>query len=69
MKNKKRKYVLKKWFEKLNCWNLGLWFMFVATTIDNVLENSLYDTVLIVWSLFAIGSFILLSKFTNVFDN
>lgn len=65
---KKRKYVLKKWFERLNCINLFMWFMFVATTIDNVLENALYDKILVIWTILAIGSFLLLDKFTNVFD-
>ena len=44
----KKKRVLKSWLVKVLSCILGSWLFFVATTIDNVLENRMYDIVLIV---------------------
>ena len=63
-----KKRMLKKWVVKVLGFILGSWFFFVATTIDNVLENRTYDIILIVWTVLAIGSFILLDKYSNAFD-
>jgi hypothetical protein len=63
-----KKRMLKKWVVKVLGFILGSWFFFVATTIDNVLENRTYDIILIVWTALAIGSFILLDKYSNAFD-
>ena len=63
-----KKRMLKKWVVKVLGFILGSWFFFVATTIDNVLENRTYDIILIVWIALAIGSFILLNKYSNAFD-
>ena len=60
--------MLKKWVVKVLGFILGSWFFFVATTIDNVLENRIYDIILIVWTALAIGSFVLLDKYSNAFD-
>ena len=46
---------------------LGSWIVFVATTIDSI-GNKTYDIVLIVWTILAIGSFVLLDKYSNAFD-
>lgn len=46
---------------------LGSWIVFVATTIDSI-GNKTYDIVLIIWTAFAIGSFVLLDKYSNAFD-
>ena len=63
-----KKRMLKKWVVKVLGFILGSWIVFVATTIDNVLENRTYDIILIVWTALAIGSFIILYKYSNVFD-
>ena len=63
-----KKRMLKKWVVKVLGFILGSWIVFVAITIDNVLENRTYDTILIVWTALAIGSFILLGKYSNTFD-
>ena len=64
----KKKRVLKNWVVKVLGWVLGSWIFFVDTTIDNVLENRVYDIVLVVWTILAIGSFVLLDKYSNAFD-
>ena len=64
----KKERVLKSWLVKVLGWVLGSWIVFVATTIDNVLENRVYDIVLIVWTVLTISSFVLLNKYSNVFD-
>lgn len=64
----KKERVLKSWLVKVLGWVLGSWIVFVATTIDNVLENRVYDIVLIVWTALAISSFVLLNKYSNAFD-
>lgn len=64
----KKKRVLKSWLVKVLSWVLGSWIFFVATAIDNVLENRVYDTVLIVWTALVISSFVLLNKYSNAFD-
>ena len=48
-------------------WVLGSWIVFVATTIDSI-GNKTYDIILIVWTALVIGSFVLLDKYSNVFD-
>ena len=64
----KKKRVLKSWVVKVLGWVLGSWFFFVATTIDNVLENKTYDIVLVVWTLLAIGSFYLLENYSDALE-
>ena len=63
-----KKRILKKWVVKVLGFILASWFFFVVTTIDSVLENRTYDIILIVWTALAIGSFILLNKYSNAFD-
>ena len=69
-KNKKR--VLKGWFQNLNCYSLGGWFVWICTTIDtidlpfNQIKGYLIFTS--VWTLLAILSFYLLLKYTNLFE-
>ena len=63
----KKKRVLKSWLVKVLGWVLGSWIVFVATTIDSI-GNKTYDIVLVVWTTLAIGSFVLLSKYSNAFD-
>ena len=63
----KKKRVLKSWLVKVLGWVLGSWIVFVATTIDSI-GNKTYDIILIVWTALAIGSFVLLDKYSNVFD-
>ena len=64
----KKERVLKSWLVKVLGWVVGSWIVFVATTIDNVLENRVYDIVLIVWTALVISSFVLLNKYSNAFD-
>lgn len=64
----KKKRVLKDWVVKVLGWVLGSWFFFVCTTIDNVLENRVYDIVLVVWTLLAIGSFYLLENYSDALE-
>ena len=59
----KKERVLKSWLVKVLSW-----IFFVATAIDNVLENRVYDIVLIVWTALVISSFVLLNKYSNAFD-
>ena len=63
----KKKRVLKSWLVKVLGWVLGSWIVFVATTIDSI-GNKTYDIILIVWTAFVIGSFVLLDKYSNAFD-
>jgi hypothetical protein len=63
----KKKRVLKSWLVKVLGWVLGSWIVFVATTIDSI-GNKTYDIILIVWTALAIGSFVLLDKYSNAFD-
>ena len=63
----KKKRVLKSWLVKVLGWVLGGWIVFVATTIDSI-GNKTYDIVLVVWTALAIGSFVLLDKYSNAFD-
>lgn len=63
----KKKRVLKSWLVKVLGWILGSWIVFVATTIDSI-GNKTYDIILIVWTALAIGSFVLLDKYSNAFD-
>ena len=64
----KKKRVLKDWVVKVLGWVLGSWFFFVCTTIDNVLENRVYDIVLVIWTLLAIGSFYLLENYSDALE-
>ena len=63
----KKKRVLKSWLVKVLGWVLGSWIVFVATTIDSI-GNKTYDIILIIWTALAIGSFVLLDKYSNAFD-
>lgn len=63
----KKKRVLKSWLVKVLGWVLGSWIVFVATTIDSI-GNKIYDIILIIWTALAIGSFVLLDKYSNAFD-
>lgn len=63
----KKKRVLKSWLVKVLGWVLGSWIVFVATTIDSI-GNKTYDIILVVWTALAIGSFVLLDKYSNAFD-
>lgn len=63
----KKKRVLKSWLVKVLGWVLGSWIVFVATTIDSI-GNKTYDIILVVWTVLAIGSFVLLDKYSNAFD-
>lgn len=63
----KKKRILKSWLVKVLGWVLGSWIVFVATTIDSI-GNKTYDIILIIWTALAIGSFVLLDKYSNTFD-
>ena len=63
----KKEKVLKSWLVKVLGWVLGSWIVFVATTIDSI-GNKTCDIILIVWTALAIGSFLLLDKYSNAFD-
>ena len=63
----KKKRVLKNWVVKVLGWVLGLWIVFVATTIDSI-GNKVYDIILVVWTLLAIGSFYLLENYSNALE-
>lgn len=63
-----KKRTLKGWVVKLLGSVLGGYIFFVATSIDNI-GNSNYNTILIIWTMLAIISYCLLSKYSNVFDN
>ena len=60
--------MLKNWVIKVLGWVLGSWFFFIGTTIDS-LGNKTYDIILIVWSALAIISFVLLKKYSKVFED
>lgn len=63
-----KKTKLKGWIEKLLSAIVCGYLMFIATTIDNVLENKIYDTILVVWTILAIGSFYLIQKYGKSFE-
>lgn len=63
----KKKRILKSWLVKVLGCVLGSWIVFVATTIDSI-GNKTYDIILIIWTALAIGSFVLLDKYSNAFD-
>ena len=67
---KKRKVVLKKWFERVLEFIVFSWIMFCCTTIDSIDLTcyTMYDKILVVWTILAILSFHLLSKYTHCFD-
>lgn len=62
-----KKRMLRNWLVKVLSFVLCSWVIFVATTAES-LGNKTYDSILIVWTALAIGSFILLDKYSNVFD-
>lgn len=70
MNNKRKKRVLKNWVVKVLGFVLFGWFMFVSTTIDSIDLTcyTLYDKILVVWTILALVSFHLLSKYSNAFD-
>lgn len=63
---KKRR--LKGWLVKLLSWVLGGYIFFIAITIDS-LGNKTYNTILIIWTILALISFYLLSKYSKVFED
>ncbi len=63
----KKKRVLRNWLVKALSSILVLWIVFVATTIDSI-GNRVYDIVLVIWTLLAIGSFYLLENYSNAFE-
>ena len=63
----KKKRVLKDWVVKVLGWVLGLWIVFVATTIDSI-GNKVYDIILVVWTILAIGSFYLLENYSDALE-
>lgn len=65
-----KKRVLRKWVVKVLSFILFGWIMFCATTIDSIdlTTYTLYDKILVVWTILALVSFHLLSKYSNVFD-
>lgn len=70
MNNKRKKFVLRKWVVKVLSFILFGWIMFCATTIDSIDLTcyTMYDKILVVWTILALVSFHLLSKYSNVFD-
>jgi hypothetical protein len=65
-----KKRVLRKWVVKVLSFILFGWIMFCATTIDSIdlTTYTIYDKILVVWTILALVSFHLLSKYSNVFD-
>mgnify|MGYP003443770893 FL=1 len=65
-----KKRVLRKWVVKVLSIILFGWIMFCATTIDSIdlTTYTLYDKILVVWTILALVSFHLLSKYSNAFD-
>lgn len=63
-----KKTVLKGWVEKVLSGVVITWLFFVGTTIDNVLDNKVYDTILVVWTILALGSFYLITKYGKSLD-
>lgn len=62
-----KKRILRNWIVKVLGFILGSWFFFIGTTIDS-LGNKTYDTILVVWTTFALVSFYLLKKYSNIFE-
>ena len=65
-----KKRVLRKWVVKVLSFILFGWILFCATTIDSIdlTTYTIYDKILVVWTILALVSFHLLSKYSNVFD-
>lgn len=65
-----KKRVLKGWVVKVLSFILFGYIMFCATTIDSIDLTcyTMYDKILVVWTILALISFHLLSKYSNVFD-
>lgn len=59
---------LKSWVVKVLGTVVATYIMFVATTIES-LGNKTYNTILIVYTLLAIISMILLDKYSDVLDD
>lgn len=67
---KKKRFILRKWLERVLQFILFGWIMFCATTIDSIdlTIYTTYDKILVVWTILALVSFHLLSKYTHCFD-
>lgn len=63
-----KKTVLKNWVVKVLGSILSGYIFFIGTTIDS-LGNSFYNKILVIWTLLAIGSFVLLNKYSNIFED
>lgn len=59
---------LKSWVVKVLGTIVATYVMFVATTIES-LGNKIYNIILIVYTLLAITSMILLDKYSDVLDD
>lgn len=59
---------LRNWVVKVLGTILGGYVFFVGTTIDS-LGNTTYNKILVVWTILAIASFLLLEKYSNVFED
>ena len=72
MKNKGngKRFILRKWVVNVLSFILFGWIMFCATTIDSIDLTcyTMYDKILVVWTILALVSFHLLYKFSNVFE-
>lgn len=64
----KKELKLKNSIVKVLSFILCSYIMFISITIDS-LGNKTYDIVLIIYTILAILSFILLKKYSNAFDD
>lgn len=73
MKENRKKRVLKTWFKKVLSFILGSWFIWICTTIDTISMplNQIKGYLLFtsIFTIFALFSFYLLFKYTNIFEN
>lgn len=67
MKKTKRR-ILRKWVVNVLDGYIFTFIVFVSMTIDNVLDNHTYDTILLISTILALICFYLLAKFTNELD-
>ena len=58
---------LKKWLERILEGEMIVYTMFIATTIESI-GNTIYDNILIVFTIITFISYYLLNKYTKVFD-
>jgi formate/nitrite transporter FocA (FNT family) len=65
MENKKGK--LRKWVVELLGTIVCSWFVFIATTIETM-GNETYDVVLVVWTIVACFCIYLLKVYTDILD-